>query len=236
MATFHNEARSLYRNDGDAQFTDIGYRAGLGQAALPYVAFGAKFADFDNDGRLDLLVANGHVQDNIEKIENTTYRQPTQLFHNRGDAPVFEEATARAGPDLLRPIVGRGLAVGDYDNDGKVDALVVDSEGKPLLLRNETGGGGHWIGFRVEQSGTGRNRGGFGALVRVETDAGRQMRQCQTGGSYLSASDARVHFGLGAAGTVRRVTVVWPDGAEETWTGDLPTDRYLTLARGKRPR
>jgi hypothetical protein len=260
VATFRNEAKSLYRNEGDSLFTDVSYPAGLGQPALPYVAFGAKFADFDNDGWLDLLIANGHVQDNIKQIENTDYPQPTQLFRNKGGAmtdvgTTFEDVSHSAGPDLLRAIVGRGLAVGDFDNDGRIDALIVDSEGKPLLLHNQSSDGmsgapGAWVGFRLSQNGAGGagNRDAYGAVVTVrrvkengDGTANKKeenwVRQCQTGGSYLSSSDPRVHFGLGrggAAGLPVQVSVRWPDGKTETWD-NVPTGRYLLLERGKRP-
>ena len=239
VATFRNEAKSLYRNDGDGLFTDVSYPTGIGQAALPYVAFGTKFLDADNDGWLDLIVANGHVQDNIDKIENATYRQPTQIFRNQGGAEAnsvtFEDATQTAGLGTLPLIVGRGLAVGDYDSDGRVDALVVDAEGKPLLLHNESAGTAAWAGFRVRQSGPGKTRDGYGTIIIVETKGRKLVRQCQPGGSYLSSSDARVHFGLGAAAnTLDQVTVRWPDGKQETWK-NVPTNRYLTLTRGKPP-
>ncbi len=239
VATFRNEAKSLYRNDGEGLFTDVSYPTGVGQAALPYVAFGTKFLDADNDGWLDLMVANGHVQDNIEKIENATYRQPTQIFRNQGSGAngvTFEDATQAAGLGTLPPIVGRGLATGDYDNDGRVDALVVDAEGKPLLLHNESAAGS-WVGFRVRQNGPKQTRDGYGTIITVETNGRKLVRQCQPGGSYLSSSDARVHFGLGeAAGakTLEQVTVRWPDGKKETWKG-VPLNRYLTLTRGKPP-
>src|SRR5262249_49792766 len=137
-----NEPKSLFQNDGGHVFTDIGLAAGLNDANR-FVAFGCRFLDVDNDGWLDLAIANGHVQDNIDKIDHSTsYRQHSLLYHSLGKTGAslrFQNVTATAGKDLLRPIVGRGLAVGDYDNDGRMDALIADAEGKPLLLHNESG-------------------------------------------------------------------------------------------------
>ena len=224
VATFRNEVKNLYHNDGDEAFSDKSNSSGIGQAALPYVAFGCKFLDADNDGWLDLIITNGHVQDNIELIEDTTYRQKTLFLHNRKGN--FTDAGATSGIGNLAPIVGRGLAVGDYDNDGRVDALIVDSEGKPLLLHNESTPQG-WVGFDCG--------GRYGAVLTLKlADGQTRVRQCQSAGSYLSASDPRVHFGLGK-GQVESLTVRWPSGKSETWKG-FPMGRYLTLAPGQSPR
>ena len=230
VATFRNEAKCLYHNDGSSQFTDRSYASGIGSAALPYVTFGAKWADFGNSGWLDLMLTNGHVQDNIEKIENTTYRQPVQLLHSTGTRPVqFEDASGPAGLSALPPIVGRGLAVGDFDNDGRMDALVVNSEGEPLLLHNETAPAGHWLSVKLE--GTRSNRDGIGALVAATSGGLTQNRLCHTDGSYLSASDRRVHLGLGRAARVERLSIHWPSGHTDVWH-DLRADRQVTLKEG----
>jgi len=230
VTTFANEPRSLYRNDGKGRFSDLGMQAGFGAEAARYVAFGCKFFDYDNDGWLDIVIANGHVQDNIAAIYgNQTYRQPTQLFHNTGGKyPRFEDVSP-SSPDLMRPLVGRGLAVGDYDNDGRVDVLVVDSEGRPLLLHNESRPAGRWLGVRLV--GTRSNRNGYGALLMAKVGNRTLLRQCQTGGSYLSASDPRVHFGLGRAKRVDRLTIRWPGGQVDTFK-NLTADRYVTIREG----
>src|SRR5581483_8560233 len=149
VTTFANETKCLYRNEGYDLFRIVSDQIGITQPALPYVAWGCKFFDADNDGWLDLLIANGHVQDNISRFEKATYRQPLLFLHSKGGMPtVFEDATKKAKVSALPRIVGRGLAVGDYDNDGRVDALVVDSEGRPLLLHNESQASSEgWIGF-----------------------------------------------------------------------------------------
>ncbi len=232
VATFQNEAKSLFHNDGQGQFSDVSYKTGLALPTIPHVAFGCKLFDYDNDGHLDLVIANGHVQDNIHNIDtSTTYKQPLQLFHNAGMTPVtFEDASAQGGPAFARPLVGRGLAVGDYDNDGRQDVLVVDSEGKPLLLHNEDARAGHWLSVRLV--GVRSNRDGIGALVTAQVGGRKLLRLCHTDGSYLSASDRRVHFGLGGAATVDSLTIRWPSGLTQTLTS-LPADRIITVREGK---
>jgi hypothetical protein len=231
IATFQGEAKSLYHNDGSGSFTDVTYRAALAEATMPNVAFGCKLFDYDNDGALDLVIANGHVQDNIHAIDSgAVYRQPTQLFHNRADMPAtFENVSLTSGKDLLRPLVGRGLAVGDFDNDGRVDVLVVDSEGAPLLLHNETPGTGHWLGLKLV--GTRSNRSGIGTVVTATLGNRKVVRLCHADGSYLSSSDLRLHFGLGSASTIDLLTVQWPSGKTDLFK-DVTGDRYVTVTEG----
>lgn len=233
VTTFRDETKCLYHNDGHELFHIVSAQTGLDKATLPYVGWGCKFFDADNDGWLDLILANGHVQDNIDQFEKTTYREPTLFLHNRQGRPAtFEDATKSAGLGDLPLIVGRGLAVGDFDNDGRMDALVVDSEGRPLLLHNETPPGNHWIGLQLV-GGNGCNRDGYGAVVTIRSENLRLLRQCHPGGSYLSSSDPRVHVGLGKD-TLSSVTVLWPDGRSQTWT-DLQRDRYYTVKEGEHP-
>ena len=229
VATFAREAKCVYHNDGSGSFTEMSSRLGLAVPTLPNVAFGEKWLDVDNDGFLDLMIANGHVRDNVNDVDKTaTYRQPTQLFHNEGGVR-FSDASAGLTGDAAGPIVGRGLAIGDFDNDGKVDALVVDAEGHPLLLHNETPNAGHWL--EINLVGTRCNRDGLGALVTVTAGGRSLLRLCTTSGSYLSASDKRVHFGLGASTTADTVVVQWPDGRKDTWPS-VHTDQIVTLREG----
>ena len=230
VTTFRNESKSLYRNDGDRLFTDVSFPTGVGRAAFAYVSFGTKFLDADNDGWLDIAIASGHVQDNIDKLEDTTYRQPTVLLRNTGAAGKvqFDDVSEASGIAAPGPIVGRGLAVGDYDNDGKQDLLVIDSDGRPLLFHNETTGGGHWVRFRLE--GTKSNRSAHGAIVTLELEDGtKRTRHCQTDGSYLSASDSRVHFGIGSATKARKAVIRWPSGVVQTY--DFPAVDSETVFR-----
>jgi hypothetical protein len=232
VTTFGDETKCLYHNDGGS-FTYKSEDAGLDEPTLPYVGWGCKFLDADNDGWLDLMIANGHVQDNIARFHEGSYRQPTLFLRNRGGAHVtFEDASRRSGLNALKPIVGRGLAVGDFDNDGRVDALVVDSEGRPLLLHNETDAPeNRWIGFKL--TGTGHsNPDAYGATITVTTEGRTLTRFCHADGSYLSSSDPRVHFGLGPGSpTVSQVTIHWPDGRISTMH-DVPAGRYYPVNEG----
>jgi hypothetical protein len=213
IATFQNEAKNIFHNDGEGLFTDKSAMLGMAPAT-PFVTFGIKWFDYDNDGFLDLVLANGHVQDNISAIDKTAqYRQPTMIFHNIG-AERFEDVSARIDASGRRPIVGRGLAVGDYDNDGKVDVLVVDSEGEPILLHNEVPNVGNVL--RITLVGKKSNRDGLGARVIATVGGKKIVRRCGTDGSYMSASDKRVYIGIGTANTADTVTVFWPSGKKTT--------------------
>jgi enediyne biosynthesis protein E4 len=227
VGTYQNEIKNIYRNDGDDLFTDKSAALGL-NSSLPYVTFGARFTDFDNDGVLDLVIANGHVQDNIERIDpRTRFLQPTLFYQGVRGAP-FVDITAAQERSVTRPIMGRGLATGDYDNDGRVDVLVVDSNGAPLLLRNESVGSGRFLGVALDGAGRVTTPG---ALLTLKAGGRTLVRHYHTDGSYLSASDPRVVFGLGAEARIETLMIRWPDGKTEIWR-DLPADRYHTLAYG----
>jgi hypothetical protein len=230
VATFQTEAKSLYRGDGDDLYSEVSGPLGVAMGTLAHVAWTAKFFDYDNDGWLDLLFTNGHVQDNVHRIQpDRTYPQPLQLFRNENGRR-FREMKAEAGPAFTRPIVGRGAAFGDFDNDGRVDVVVADEEGAPLLLRNESKAGHHWLGVRLV--GTRSNRDGIGARVTVTAGGQRLVRDQQICGGYLSAHDPRLHFGLGDAGRAESVSVRWPSGRVDT-IRDVPADRYVEITEGK---
>ena len=230
VATFSHEVKSLYHNEGGGFFIDKSTMTGLSDTVQPFITFGIKFFDANNDGFIDLLLSNGHVQDNIADVDkSSTYPQPIFFMQNMAGQR-FEDRNATSGIGKLAPIVGRGLTVGDYDNDGLVDALVVDSEGKPVLLHNETKSAGHYV--RLTLVGTKSPRSGHGALVRITLADGKTLlRHCQTDGSYLSASDVRVHVGIGSNTSVKSVEVTWPSGTKTTIT-DVPVDKSSTITEG----
>lgn len=223
VTTFSDQSTSLYHNDGAGSFTESSYATGLGPPTVPYVGFGSHFLDYDNDGWRDVLLGNGHVEDNAERLySGGKYAQPVLLLRNTGGR--FQDVS---NPQLrgIRAAVARGAAFGDFDNDGRPDALVMDLEGPPLLLRCQAPGG-HWLGIRLV--GGRSNRDGIGARVLVEAVGRRQRFECQTSGSVLSASDPRILAGLGNATRVERVTVRWPSGAVSE-VRDLAADGYVTI-------
>jgi len=210
VTTYEAEPDSLYSNGSDGTFLDRTLVSGIGPRTTLMVGFGTKFLDVGNNGRLDLAIANGHTRDNEEQIDSMThYAQPLQLFRNE-QGKTFTERTQEAGPGFTKPAVGRGLAIGDLDDDGKTDILATDLEGPPRLLLNRFPDSGNWLRIRLE--GTRSNRMGIGAKVVVFAGTERWTAECTTGGSYLSASDSRLHFGLGSLRSVTRVEVNWPSG------------------------
>lgn len=233
VTTFGHEDKCLYHNVGEGVFEEKSVETGVASGLEPYVAFGCKFADFDNDSWLDLIVASGHVEDNAAQIQKgETFRQPIELLRNTGREPItFERVSESAGVTKVGPIVGRGLATGDYDNDGRIDILIVDSEGVPILLHNQAQSSVHWIGFTLIGNGN-SNRDAYGATITIEIGKQRITRLCRADGSYLSSSDQRVHFGLGTNSRIDRVTIRWPDGRTEK-IEDLEADRYWNCTEGK---
>ncbi|MGH9580961.1 MAG: CRTAC1 family protein [Terriglobales bacterium] len=211
VTNLDHEYNDLYRNLG-AAFADLSYQTGFAPASIPLVGWGAEFFDFDNDGDLDILVVNGHVVDNVNLLRpGSRYSQPKLLFENTGGR--FREVAKEHGAALSLPQVSRGAAFGDYDNDGDVDVLVLNLSGAPELLRNDGGNSGHWLSLALE--GTKSPRDAIGTVVRA-TVAGKTLTRFLTGGgSYLSASDHRIHLGLGAAEKAERIEIRWPSGTVE---------------------
>ena len=221
----------LYVNDGTGTFEDVRARWGLAQPTAAFTGFGTNWIDYDNDGWLDLFIANGAVNviDALRGQPNP-FRMKNQLFRNTGNRR-FVETTAEGGPAFDRAEVGRGAAFGDIDNDGDTDIVVTANGGPARLLLDQAADGHHWLQVQL-QAGPG-NRFGFGARVGVER-AGRPTlwRRVGTDGSYLSAGEVRTHFGLSASVDPIGVTVDWPDGTRERWAG-LSADRLVTLRRGE---
>jgi hypothetical protein len=216
---------TLYRNEGNGLFSDVSFPSGIGAASLLLTGWGVGFFDFDNDGDLDIFAANGHVMDNIEHFNpSLTYLQAPLLLDNQ--AGRFVDVTRRCGLDLAVPRAGRGVAFGDFDNDGDIDILVANCNQPPTLLRNDGGNQNHWI--IVKAMGRHSNKDGIGVKVKLTADGKTWTREIMGGGSYLSSSDYRLHFGLGRADRIDRLEVDWPSGATQVLEG-LKVDRILRL-------
>jgi predicted nucleotidyltransferase len=224
---FAQDYTSLYRNEGNGLFVDASFRSGLAATLGPYLGWGVGFVDVDNDSLLDVFIANGHVYPDVEKTGTSTYRQRNQLFRNVGRGQ-FRHITMEVGGPLLTLQSSRGAAFGDYDNDGDLDVLVSVIDEGPILLRNDSTRS-RWITFRLE--GTASNRSAIGARVTIRAGSRQQVAEVRSGGSYISHNDTRVHFGLGTAATVDRVTVRWPNGTLET-LGPAAADRFYVVREG----
>jgi hypothetical protein len=228
ITNFNNQGTFLHRNQGGMTFIDRGHRLGLSMPTFTVSSFGARFLDYDNDGLIDLFVAAGHPFAPVAKVwPQIRYAEPPFLFANDGKG--FTNVAPERGAALREPYVGRGVATGDYDNDGDPDVLLLTVSQPPRLLRNDGGNRRHWLG--VELVGTKSARDAVGARVTVTAGGRERMRARVGGASYLSASDPRVLFGLGDVERVDALEVRWPSGHVDRVT-DVPVDRYVTLTEG----
>jgi enediyne biosynthesis protein E4 len=220
----------LYRNIGDGVFEDATYRSKISYATFHMSGFGTRFMDYDNDGHLDLFIANGHVLDNIQLYHaETRYAEPKLMFRNTG-AGIFENVSDQLGPDFVLPRVSRGAAVGDFDNDGDLDILVSNNGQPPQLLRNDGGNFNHWL--QLFLIGTRSNRDAVGARVKVTAGDLILYNERKGGMSYQSAQDPRLHFGLGQCSTVDQIEIKWPSG-ELTSLKNLKSNQILAIEEGK---
>jgi hypothetical protein len=221
ITNFDNEMIALYRPAAAGVFADNALKTGVGLLSRNSLGFGCAFFDADLDGRLDLIAVNGHIDETVRNIRsNIGYAQPPHLFLNMGNGQ-FRDAAAEAGSDFDAPKVARGVACGDFDNDGDVDLLITTNQGPALLYRNDLLNGNHSL--RVRLKGTKSNRDGIGAVIKLFTPDGMQTRVVKTGSSYLSQSELAVTFGLGKRDTAGRVVIEWPSGRVE---------EYKNLRRG----
>ena len=230
VTNFSEEYNTLYRNEGKMLFTDVSYASRTASSSLPHVGWGTAFFDLDNDGWLDLIVANGHVYPQVETADvGTKYRQPKLVYINQRDG-TFREMSRVVGSALTQPRVSRGLAVGDIDRDGDLDIVVEDLDGEPMILRND--GGNRQNAIQLELIGTKSNRLALNARVRLAAGDLVQVNEVLSGGSYLSQSDFRLHFGLGKSTRADRVEIRWPSGKTEVIT-DLAANAAYTIKEGE---
>jgi len=225
VTNFSDDYNTLYRNDGSGLFSDVTYRARLGEPTFPYLGWATRFLDVEQDGDLDLFVVNGHIWPEVDHVASGTwYAQSNQLFLNTGEG-AFVEASKEAG--LVDERLGRGAAFGDVDEDGDLDTVIANMHALPTFLVNETPGKGHWLQLLLV--GRTSNRDGVGARVSVAVSGKKQVQTAKSGGGYLSSHDPRLHFGLGKSHFAEEITVRWPSGIEQS-LGALQGDRvYLVL-------
>jgi hypothetical protein len=231
IGNFSNEMMALYHNEGGGLFIDEAPTSAIGEASRLTLAFGCFFFDHDLDGWIDVFAANGHVADDIERVQpKVRYAQTPHLFRNV-DGKRFEPVSSRLGPALQRPVVGRGTAYADYDADGDLDVVLTTNNGPAYLLRNDGGNRNHWL--RVRTVGTRSNRDGIGARVTVTLPDGRKpWAVVKTGSSYLSQSELPLTFGLAQHAKATRVEVAWPGGGTEV-LADVAANQAITVTEGK---
>jgi hypothetical protein len=230
ITNFDNEMLALYRAQGTGTYQDTARRAGVGVASLNRLGFGCTFADLDLDGALDLVVANGHIDDTVRRIKgNVGYAQAPQLFLNQGGG-AFRDASGLVGSGFATPRVGRGLACGDFDRDGDVDLLMTTNNGPAVLLRNDQSSGNRSV--RLTLRGTTSNRLAIGAVVRAYHGGTSQIRMVRSGSSYLSQSELPLTFGVGRRDRLDRIVVTWPNGRTEEFP-NVASGKAYTCVEGK---
>jgi hypothetical protein len=233
ITNFSDDSNVLYHNDGGGNFTDMTFQSGLGEVSIPFLGWGTGFLDYDNNGWLDLLVANGHVYPVVDQYQwGTSFAQQMLLFRNLSTGK-FERVAAAPGSALAAAWPARGLSIGDLDGDGRQDAVVNNADSRPALLRNVAAGAGHWLELKLVGDVSKKSpRDATGATAYVTTGKLRQRADLVSGASYASQNDTRLHFGLGASTKVDKLEVKWPDGTLET-VAVQGVDRVLTVTEGK---
>jgi hypothetical protein len=234
FTTFSDDSYTLQRNSGNLDFGDVTELAGLGTVTVPFLGWGAEFLDYDNDGSLDILAANGHVYPQIDRLRrSTSYRQRTLLFRQLRDGR-FSDVTGSLGSGFTEPKSSRGAAVGDLFNDGDLDIVLNNLDGPPTLLRNRGGNrSGHWISLKlIGDPSLKTPRDAIGTVIFCYAGGFRQRGEVSSGRGYISQNDLRVHFGLGSATTVEKLEVLWPNGSQES-VAVPAVDRHFTIVQGK---
>lgn len=225
VGNFSNQMLGLYHNEGNGLFVDEAPRRTVGKASLLSLAFGVFFFDFDNDGWLDIFAANGHIDEEINRVQpKVQFKQAPLLFRNNGKGG-FEDVSRTSGADLTRPLVARGAAYADFDRDGDLDVILNNNHGPLAYYRNNGGNQRSWLQLRLVGAQT--NRSAVGATVYVESAGGKQWRTVHTGSSYLSQSDLTLHFGLGGDVQVKSIEVHWPSGKKQRFQNIPARKRYV---------
>jgi enediyne biosynthesis protein E4 len=226
---FSDDVSSLYRNDGNGDFTDTIFSAGLG-LNTQYLGWGVAFVDVDNDGWPDVLIVNGHVYPEVDTAHlGSTYKEPRLFYWNERNGK-FKDLSKEAGPGCTEPASSRGMAVGDLWNDGRMSAVVNNMDSKPMLLVNMAASKHHWLGIVTQ--GTVSNRDAIAAKVTVAAGGRKYVQEVRSGSSYISNNDMRLHFGLRSSERVDAIEVRWPNGVSETFPG-IDADRFVTLVEGR---
>ena len=229
VTNFADEYNALYRHDKGFQFTDVSFTSQTAKRSNPYVGWGTHFLDYDNDGWLDLLVVNGHVYPQVEQAGfGARYAQRKLLYRNNRNG-TFTDAASTAGPAVEKPSVGRGSAAGDLDNDGDLDVVINNLDGAPTVLRNDGGNRGNFL--VVDLEGRTGNRSAVGAIVTVTASDLVQRAERRSGDSYLSNSDARLHFGLGTRTKVDSVEIRWSNGTVQRFP-EVSANTFVTIVEG----
>lgn len=225
---FSDDYAVLYRNEGNLNFSDISHAAGIARSTVPFVGWGDAFVDLNNTGWLDLVLVNGHVYPQVDNGKfGIAYREPKLVFQNQRDG-TFKDVSAQMGPAITTPQVSRGMAVGDLFHKGRLDLVIENLTGGPMILEAKPNPEHHWVSFRLEGR---KDRLALNARVYVTTGDFRQMDEIRSGGSYLSQNDLRLHFGLGDAVKIDKVEVKWPDGSSQIFEG-VAVDRFYSLRQG----
>jgi hypothetical protein len=230
VTNFSDEYNTLYRQEKGLSFMDVSFASKLAQASFPFVGWATDFLDYDNDGWIDLLVVNGHVYPQVDKVGvGTTYAQRILLFHNDRNG-VFSEVASTSGDVLMSRRVSRGAAFGDIDNDGDIDVVINNLDGAATVLKNDGGNKNNWLSIKT--IGSRKNRDALGAQVKVTAEELVQVKEVYSGGSYISQNDTRLHFGLGNKTRVDSIEVRWPAGKVEV-IRDVPANGFVVIEEGK---
>jgi enediyne biosynthesis protein E4 len=229
ISDFQRSSDHLWRNDGQGFFDEVSAPSGITRATHDVLSFGGGFFDYDNDGWLDLFIANGHVYPEVvQATPEIHYKQLNSLFHNEKNGK-FVDVTKSSGDGFLTPYVGRGAAFADFDNDGFTDVVVANNGDAPLLLHNSGGNSNHFLNLKLV--GTKSNRDAMGARIKILAGGLSQIREIAGGGSYLSQSDLRANFGLGKATRAETLQINWPSGLEQTFH-NVEADKFYVIEEG----